>query len=303
MDRRPRGRKGATAVLTLAIAALFTTAFAAAPSSPPSAMTDGRWTYVLERTSTGDTSFDLNVSVGGATGEENFVAILALAEDDAGVELRPVALYHRSGDPVPQGYVLGNPVGCPQAGCGALGQIGGGAVSWRYDSTSSPDALTRVLIAVVSPDEPIIELTDAGGWQIAARSFEFRHVKASQADGVGITHSVAGADVFLSAAAEGFPGGSLAMAELPCSPAETGVALGAGSATLRGGSTSPSTTCAVEYPGPIAAQATAHTNWSFEAEGAAVGMDGSFETRLFVAEYPPTPSCDDSDYVRCIEVD
>ena len=303
MDRRSRDRKGATAVLIMAIAAVFSTAFTTASSGSSPNLADGRWTYVLERTSTGDTSFDVNVSVGGGTGEENFVAMLALAENDAGVELHPVALYHRSGDPVPQGYVLGNPVGCPQAGCGALGQVGGGAVSWRYDSASSPDALTRVLIAVVAPDEPIIELTEATGWQVAARSFAFRHITASQSDGAGITHSVAGANLFFSATAEGYPGGSLAMAELPCSPAETGVALGAGSATLRGGSTTPSTSCAVDYPGPIAARATSQTNWSFEAEGAAVGMDGSFETRLFVAEHPPTPSCEDSDFVRCIKSD
>lgn len=296
MHHRPNThrRPNARALTSLLVVGLLAIGLVAAQSADE----PSEWTYVLERTTTAASHFDVNVSVAGGTGESAFIAILGLDETTQPMGLVPVTMLHRTGELTPSVHALGERVGCPDANCGVLGQVGGSGVSWAYDSTTDVE-MTRVLIAVRSFDQPEVTLREAAGWQLVEQPFNYRTVQASEAQSVGVSHPDAGAEVFLSASAAGYPQGSVAMGELPCSPGSVGVPAGLGTGTLRGGIEEPTLTCAVDYEGPVAAVADDETTWSLDADGAAVGRNGTFETRLFVASVPPTPSCEESAYVLC----
>ncbi|MFT5563852.1 MAG: hypothetical protein ACI970_000568 [Myxococcota bacterium] len=282
-------------ICSWAVALAAITAVAAAPMPD----TDAEWTYVLERTSADETAFTMNVSVSSGTGESTFVGMVGLEESSNETVAHGMLMHYRSGDLAPRGHLMGESIDCGQPGCGVVGQVGGSGVFYAYESATSDVQLTRVLLAVRSPTAPVIELRDTVGWALRPVAFAFTTTTGAESESAGVQHVTIGAEAFIRAEADGFQDGSVAMAELPCAPLDFGVPIGAGRATLTGGTTSPTTTCAGESSEPIAAIAADVTTWVFAAEGAAVGLNGTFDTRLMVSEVPTVPACDRSDFFLC----
>lgn len=258
-------------------------------------------TWVLDRTTTGPT--DITVSVGTSMesvpghGHSHRLTGIHLVRDLPGQAPASVfsAASFESGRPAPIAVVNGEQVGCETAtqepGCGQLFTLGAGTqlVVASDDGLDDPGAATHVYVVAQGSTPPRLSL-EGTGWVIRedAPRLDFAVIADEDAaSGAGVHSDLLGAEAFLSSGTLlGGAHGSVAHGQLPYSRSMVTVAgVGAGSATLLGGSNQPEVTCPLHAN---AFDATGDsTRWSFE--GLAAGRTTLSHVRLLVIDLPPIP--------------
>jgi hypothetical protein len=275
--RGTRYRALAAALVTLA-ASFAATAEAAAPPLVTR-------TLVLRRTSSGPTSFQLNVSVladsrgtfigamgaradrGRVTSATAVTASTTRRWDNSTVETGPFRF-----TACDVGVCHGNQI----EGYHGLGS------AYRDQGIEDTGALTHVFVAMVGKDAAY-EFTGKG-WTVQVLRFGFRYLDGGDTSADFAHFGAVGVEAYSDGSLIGGRHGSLAMGVPPCSLTGTGLVFrGVGTVTLDGGVRPESFTCPTSRILP-ASYATRATTWRLHGTvaGDATGMD----TRLFVVDLP-----------------
>lgn len=233
-------------------------------------------------------------------------AMLSLSDDSRyGGAYAPGVRVHLCGD-------LGH-------GCGVTGTVGAASINVEIKDDGGARVPTRLLLVAEAKREVTVHLHRSDGWRVRRVPLAFVFADRDQTTAVGIDAPVnpggfMSTEVFLEARLPGFSGGSVAMAELPCSRTGTGIPRGVGRASLLGGRTEPTLACPydpvtlaghlsrgdvasavdeVDYARrsrPVADYSPDATEWILRPDGAAVGQTTLAEARLLVVGLPELPT-------------
>lgn len=250
----------------------------------------GRLVLILERLSSGPTSYDLDVTVRPAERRAGgFATVDARVERDRIVEVFPGDAVIFDPENEPYVYLNGDETSTCDFGlcdfycCAAFG------ASDEYDDKTGDGRSNRLFVALWAPDFSYV--LQAEGWTLRTARWPFRFVWGARTKAIGVgSGSVRGAEVFMEATAPGGRHGSLAVAGAPCSAADVGFPpRGVGRATLEGGVEDEEVFCPTDGD-PAAGQffvsswAPEATGWRFH--GLVAGDTTLAQARLFVLDLP-----------------
>lgn len=244
------------------------------PLAPVAAADPMLATWIVERVSASARTLEINGGAGARDGEHAFAAVASATATDAdgalffGVVPDSNA---RVSTPAGDAECRDLPVAATACATKAFGAIG--FVVWWDDAT-----FDKVFVVLHGRDKDV-DVVDSPGWRLRRWRGPVRVVTDADVVSSG-SPAARGAGAFNRAESWGGSRGSVAIGKLPCLNAGY-TNVGAGAATLTGGTTDKVATCADWYP--PAAAARGGTEWVLD--GAAAGASDTL-ARLVVVDRP-----------------
>lgn len=266
------------------LAALLSASFVVAVGSPVAAAAPvQRLALVLKRTTTGPSSFKLDIGVHNDTRGDFIGEVGARIEKAKPVSAVPGyagSMRRWEDDTLRAGDLTFS--SCQVQVCHDDVVKGYHGLGTSYRDEGGADAPNYFF--VVAYGYRVAFAFRGEGWRAYRAPLTYRYVDGPQ-DATASTHVLlAGAEVFTAAAAPGGRSGSLAAAFPPCSVAASGVVgRGAGRVTLAGGAEPAEAICPATRSF-LGSYARGSTEWSLT--GPAAGDSTANDTRLFVLDLP-----------------
>lgn len=241
-------------------------------------------TFVLKRTTTGPTSYTLDIGVDNDNTHGSFIGEVGariVRRKVVGVTPSFAASSRRWEDSTLR--VGDTRVStCDVNICHDDKVTGYQGLGTTYVDAGEPDAPN--FFFVVASGRRVAYTFRGTGWKLYRATLRYRYVDGAQNAPASAHAGAVGAEVFTESRAPGGRSGSLAVAIPPCSVAMSGLASrGAGQVTLDGGVRPARFTCPADRSF-VGSYATAATTWRLH--GTAAGESTGQDTRLFVLDLP-----------------
>ena len=265
--------------------AVIAVALCAAAAVPPAAgaASSATRTFVLVRTTSGASSFNLSLS---ASPDSNGLLIGEADTYSKGgyvsrVDSGAIVGSHPSSQGIDAGSLHVRT--CSYTGTCAPGSLDLAFLGFSYSSNNSSGDI-NALYFVMRGSRLQVKFTGTG-WALKSVPLAFRAQEVQNNAVVAVSIANRGAAITDGASAPGGRSGSVAVAEPPCSTSDVGVlARGLGRVTLTGGVTSPTFTCPAPAAAILGSYARKSTTW--QLTGVAAGDSTLSDEALLVIDTP-----------------
>jgi hypothetical protein len=265
------------------LVAIAAVAAAAAPL-PTAAGTMQRQAWMLVRTTTGPSSFELGIFT-NYTAAGGFIGGLFTEESNGNVLGIVGGGMTSIGPGEPTAYISGTRIdSCTLPVCPLRTVEGQTGLGEFYSDSGATGAINRGYF-IAEGASVSATLYQASGWSLQAAPLGYRYVDGDSGGNVSARVLDSGVEVFTGASIyDGSSRGSFAQADPPCSITSSSlVARGVGTLTLTGGVRRPSETCP-QGQDELDSWSNGPTRW--QLTGPVVGDSSQRHTRLLMIERP-----------------